>query len=459
MAKFYAATLVLAASPLASAYSWSFASAPTQCSNVTISVSGGSPPFSVLIIPYGPSPLPNGLEARKIQDQPFPGSDSSVSFKLNFPQFSQFVAVVSDSTGFGSGGTSVGVEVASSSDTSCFDSSKAVTPDFFYSINPTGVITQCEITRLSWDPSQVQGTPKFQGVIPGGESFEIPQAQITTVEAEGTGFNWTAPLRSMTNVILVGGDNRGNGTGGSTLYIVGGGTENDSSCLNSTSPSSTAGAPAGGSYQTGTGSFTGSSPTNSGSSSGSSGGSSTNVGAIAGGVVGGVVALIAALLVALFWMRRRRLRKTEKVRPDLLPGEEEDDEDVGTTPGGGLPQYYQPEPFMVTDPTAGRASAEGFLSEGNRTSTFSESRSGTPDPTTTMSTATRKSAPMRQMRPVNIIQHADAGPSSPPGDEEPETVELPPAYNNIRKGPIPESAPTAPTETPAVAPTETATEA
>jgi hypothetical protein len=39
------------------------------------------------------------------------------------------------------------------------------------------------------------------------------------------------------------------------------------------------------------------------------------------------------------------------------------------------------------------------------------------------------------MRPVNIIQHDDAGPSEggPKEEDEPETIELPPAYTNIKK--------------------------
>jgi hypothetical protein len=42
---------------------------------------------------------------------------------------------------------------------------------------------------------------------------------------------------------------------------------------------------------------------------------------------------------------------------------------------------------------------------------------------------------MRPMRLVNIIQHDDAGPSEPAGDDEAvaDTIELPPAYTNIRK--------------------------
>lgn len=160
--------------------------------------------------------------------------------------------------------------------------------------------------------------------------------------------------------------------------------------------------------------------------------------------MGGVVAILAALLVALFFMRRRRLHRQEKVRPDLLTADE-DVGDGGAATRNELPQYYQPEPFMVTDPTR-RSSFGGLTSDGRRTSATdtegrpisgvgSESRSGTPDPSTSMSTSTRKSQPMRQMRPVNIIQHADAGPSTAllANEEEPETVELPPAYTNIRK--------------------------
>jgi hypothetical protein len=141
----------------------------------------------------------------------------------------------------------------------------------------------------------------------------------------------------------------------------------------------------------------------------------------------------------LFFLRRKRLRnKGEKFRPDLLTADEGDDH--AGAPRNELPQFYQPEPFMVTDPTVGDRSSVGGLTAEGRTdsgrplSTFtSDTRSATPDPSTSMSGRTGKSAPMRQMRPVNVIQHADAGPSMAPGEDEAETVELPPAYTNIRK--------------------------
>ncbi|KAJ7158356.1 hypothetical protein C8R43DRAFT_364689 [Mycena crocata] len=458
MATLCAVLLALSTPLLSSAaadYSWSFKSTPTQCTNLSVSVSGGTPPYKILIVPSGISPLPNNLEARKIQDESFPGNSADVSFKLNYPANSQFVAVVSDSNGFATGGTSVGVQVAGSGDASCFDASKNVSPQFVYSIVPTGVITQCEATRIWWDPATVQGTPQFYGIIPGGQSFLIPEGSITQVASQGTGFSWTPPLRGMTTLVLAGGDDRGAGSAGSALFTVGAGINNDLSCLNSTSPSSTPGTPAGGMYSTGTSTPTGGSGGGSGGSGGGGGGSddskSNNTAVIVGPVVGVAVLLIAGMLVALFFLRRRRLRREQKVRPDLLNTDEDDD---GAMTRQELPQNYQPEPFMVPDPTlaAGRASVGGLTADDRRESgltdehgrpisgVFSgttESRSGTPDPSTSMSTSTRKSAPMRQMRPVNIIQHADAGPGpSQPlmsDEEEPETVELPPAYTNIRK--------------------------
>lgn len=85
-------------------------------------------------------------------------------------------------------------------------------------------------------------------MIPGGQSFVIPEGSLTTVAEEGLGFDWTPSVRAGTTVMVVAGDDRGPGTGGSSTYIVN--YFSNSSCLNDLSPSSTAGSPAGGSYPT-----------------------------------------------------------------------------------------------------------------------------------------------------------------------------------------------------------------
>ncbi|KAL0960026.1 hypothetical protein HGRIS_011674 [Hohenbuehelia grisea] len=431
--------------PLASSYSFNIENTPAQCQNLSISItgSGGQAPYRALIVPFGPSTLPNNIEVRRITEIPFGDGQTKVSFKLNYPENTQFVAVVSDGSGFGSGGTSVAATVLTSSDSSCFNSNQNVSPDFFLNIEPPNQIVQCAATRIWWDPATVRSQPSFFGVIPGGQSFAVPNSTLSTVPNQGQGFNWTPSLRTGTTLILVGGDSRGAGTGGSVLNTVSAGINPDGSCLNDSSPSSTPGSPAGGSYPTST--------NGAGTSGGGGGGGGSNTGAIVGGVIGGIVALAALILVLIFWRRSQRKQRgaQTKERPvDLLQGDPEDDARGGQP--GELPQYYQPEPFMVPDPTVDGSShaggSDGFDDRGRPLSgATSTSRSGTPDilgfsgAMSSTSTGTRKTAP-RPLRPVNIIQHDDAGPSeAAPKVDDPETIELPPAYTNIR--PNPSSAP------------------
>ncbi|KNZ72464.1 hypothetical protein J132_02975 [Termitomyces sp. J132] len=347
----------------------------------------------------------------------------------------ELIIHLSDSKSFGSGGTSVAVGVASSSDSSCFDTITNVAPKFVFSIEPPNQIVQCVPTRIWWDNSTVVGQTTFLGVIPGGQSFSIPESNITNIISQGTGFSWTPNLRGGTTLMIVGGDGRGNGTAGSSLNLVSSGPNNIGSCLDDASPSSTPGSPAGGSFAT-------SIPTTGDSSTGGK----TNVGAIVGGVVGGVIGLAAIGLFFLFFVRRSRTERNREKQPvNLLNVDEGDEAPVGSAGGNSrneLPEYYRPEPFTVPDPTIASTYDEDFggtNSEGRPLSGYtSTSRSGTPDILSSYgggsTTTNGRKGQLRQMRPINIIQHDDAGPSMPPRpDDEVETVELPPAYTNIRQ--------------------------
>lgn len=92
-----------------------------------------------------------------------------------------------------------------------------------------------------------QGQVNLWALIPGGESFAID------VPAGSNSVTWS-PIRipAGTGVMLVAGDSRGRGTGGSTgIYIVGGGS---SDCLSGAEVYSSTPAPyAGGQYATGSG--------------------------------------------------------------------------------------------------------------------------------------------------------------------------------------------------------------
>jgi hypothetical protein len=80
---------------LANAYTWQFTSQPRQCQNLSLAVHGsGQPPYSLLIIPTGPPPFPNNTEVRLIKNIPFSGNSTTLSFYLDYPENTSFVAVV-----------------------------------------------------------------------------------------------------------------------------------------------------------------------------------------------------------------------------------------------------------------------------------------------------------------------------------------------------------------------------
>jgi hypothetical protein len=238
---------------------------------------------------------------------------------------------------------------------------------------------------------------------------------LTTNNVTGTGFNWTADVRGGTDILIVGGDDRGFGSGGAAPFTVA--YSANSSCLNSTSPSSTAGSPAGGAYPT---SYTDSS---NGSSSHSS-----NTGAIAGGIAGGLALLVAVGLLAFFYPRRPRYAAISKERPVNVLHDEEDDNGMYY-----LPHDYAPQPYVLPDPNIEGAPGVTSLRDRPLPVTPSDIHPQTPARMIAAITSPRKSSVPAQLRPVNIIQHHDAGPSEETASVgEPETIELPPAYTHIR---------------------------
>lgn len=164
--------------------------------------------------------------------------------------------------------------------------------------------------------------------------------------------------------------------------------------------------------------------------------------------------VITAVILALFFYRRRSKQKKRRSKPsvDLLNGYEDEDDrpqDPQQLPHH-LDDYYTPEPFMVPDtstvPDTTTVDEHGVAGSSRPMSGTSQtySRSGTPDvhapagygwaAGSTATSSSRKGA-LPRMRPINIVQHEDAGPPPAPADgdkEEPETIELPPAYTAVR---------------------------
>jgi hypothetical protein len=279
-------------------------------------------------------------------------------------------------------------------------------------------------------------------LIPGGQSSKIRVGNTKNISAGFIGFSWVPNVRAGTGVLLVVGDSESSGSANS---VIGDSPTQDTSCLDSQSPSSTAGTPAGAlktdsssqSKQGGGG----------GKGGGGGGGSkSSHAGAIAGGVVGGVAACtMGGLLVLCFVHRSRRRSHPAAHIMDLLPDDAQRDLEHPL-------EVCQPEPFTVPLSHAenGRAGTERSSTSdvGHRYSVLSTAgaSSGTSgNAVDAGGMGTGKSGPgpsqkspegMPQLRPVNIVMHEDAGglPEASESQEgETETIELPPSYNSVRK--------------------------
>jgi len=149
--------------------------------------------------------------------------------------------------------------------------------------------------------------------------------------------------------------------------------------------------------------------------------------------------LIIAFLV-FFWFRRRRAQRASKERPSIFI-DHDDDAPTSQPQREELAVYYEPEPFTASEPTDRASSHRPSTALDRSERPISQSLTYLSDPQRVASpdgTGTgisRKSPMPSSLRAVNVIQHEDAGPSLPAENAESETVELPPAYTNIRKTP------------------------
>jgi hypothetical protein len=84
---FVVALYVLASFDLAQAFNFTFLTIPAQCEELSIGISGGVPPYRLLIIPIGELLTPP--EIRTIIDRNITGTTDS--FVFNYPAASRFV--------------------------------------------------------------------------------------------------------------------------------------------------------------------------------------------------------------------------------------------------------------------------------------------------------------------------------------------------------------------------------
>jgi len=211
--------------------------APHQCSNLTATWQGGTPPYELLLVPVGhvyPVEIRTIISHQNI-------TTSSYTLQLSYPQGSKFVAILSDATGAGTGGTTniltVGPPLQSGGPGSSCLATTVRHPEFYFFLNPN-TPAQCQDWQIAW-PNTVQGISVW-AVIPGKTTFHVPlSGAADPTDSRLESYSWTVDLQQGTQVLLVAGNDEkdGRGKGGSTdLIVVGNGT--DSNCLSSSPLSS-----------------------------------------------------------------------------------------------------------------------------------------------------------------------------------------------------------------------------
>jgi len=203
--------------PASNAFTFNFTSPPAQCTNTIVQWSGGHPPFRLLLIPTGLL----HPEVRVIADFTI-ANGTSFTFPLTYPENSTFVALMSDATGFGAGGTTDIITVAATKDNSCLIKTM-VAPAFYMFISPS-VPQECTPMNISYSAAAKPPVDIF-AVVPKGAS-----SRIETGAPANKSFVWIPTLPAGASMMLVAGDTTGAGKGGSTDVLTVAVAANSTTC-------------------------------------------------------------------------------------------------------------------------------------------------------------------------------------------------------------------------------------
>ncbi|KAI0639504.1 hypothetical protein C8Q77DRAFT_1152481 [Trametes polyzona] len=459
--------------------------AASECDDFQISWTGGKAPFQLTLAPPYGTPRTIDIPATSITN-----GRGTFNTTLPFPAKSQFLAIMSDSTGFASGGVSRSIAVgASISKRSCNTTDPGV--DFFYEV-PLA-LTQCRLYTFTGYDKAVQPIT-IQAVIPGGSSF------VLNPPRGSTSYDWITDVAQGTSLAFIVTDAQGRQGGSSQIYLVG--MSDDASCLSKNSPASVTNAPSRttppvakptrstspSSASSAGASATASSAPDTGSSS------KTNGGTIAAAIVGCLVAAFIVGTLIWFYLRRQRgaavfkggfFRKFQKKEIDLMhdptvpppatinpyplyhpQGGSQADVNVYTPnstaellpthqqrPSGdpfGEGSVYTPSSAMFAPPVRNSIATSQFPPTFQRGSMYEGSVHGSavgrPEEGSavswdqTVTSGMRRKAAAAGVSPyapsTRFILHTDIEDDLPPPPED-EVIELPPQYSERRNPPPP----------------------
>ncbi|KLO13970.1 hypothetical protein SCHPADRAFT_996977 [Schizopora paradoxa] len=265
--------------------------APTSCDPLNVSWTGGRAPFYLLITPLFIPSQNISIPVSAFDEQTQNGSFST---QLGLSAGQRFLLTMSDADGFGSGGVSNLLTTGSSiSGSDC--NTTAATPPFTFAT--PDAFQQCsDFIFTGYNGSTQPNTIK--GLIPLGQIISL------TTSPGSDSLTWTVNIQSGTEVVFLMTDSEGRSGGTSDLETVS--ASNDATCLNASSPHSTASAAS----QTSAPHETQTVQVKSG----------MEPGEIAGIVLGALAVMLLAIALAVFLLRRRRRcqQAEEESRPQIV---------------------------------------------------------------------------------------------------------------------------------------------
>ncbi|KAG7450590.1 uncharacterized protein BT62DRAFT_524146 [Guyanagaster necrorhizus] len=422
--------------------SWSFLSAafsfsagtPTQCDDISITWNGGTAPYLLLLTPVFGTP-----RNISIPDSAYSSGKGTYETQIPFSSGQKFVMVMSDASGFGAGGATELLTVGSSLGGSCNTTDPGV--DFSFELN--SALQQCRTYTFSAYTSAVQPVT-IMGIIPDGDTFVINPPEGPTE------YDWTADVYNGTSIIFAMADSEGRQGGSSDVKTVG--ISTDQSCIDDSSPSSTA--------TPSSTSLPSTSSTTSATTSTTTSSSGTSIGAIAGTVLGGLVFLAAVITLALFFLRRKRdrdnrwdngtdlERHSRRLQSDIDLADGYDARGHANTPSGSaFPFFVRGTDYAPTTPDSEAADHYNRGMPDSQPNPFASPQDHDHSPTSidpftahhhsqpsgsqTMSSAQRKAATAgaASYTPSRFILHTDADDVPLPPPNEDGVVELPPQYS------------------------------
>ncbi|KAF8078693.1 hypothetical protein FPV67DRAFT_1604133 [Lyophyllum atratum] len=295
---FWTAIAFWTLSPAAHAFSFT-ATSPTQCDAMTISWTGGTPPFRLLLDPTFGTPRNFSIPAES-----FSNGKGSFSLQVPFVEKQKFVITMSDATAYGSGGTTDLLTTGASQGGSC----NTVDPGVDFSFELNSALQQCRPYSFTGFTKAVQPVTII-GTIPGGTSF------ILQPPMGSTSFSWTANVAAGTSLLFTMVDAVGRNGGTSDVKTVG--ITDDMTCLNNASPSSTATGSTSTSNPTSTKTPSPSDTSSPSPTSTSEPENKTSIAAIAGTVIGALIFLAVTITLGLFCLRKRRDSNSRRSRTEL----------------------------------------------------------------------------------------------------------------------------------------------